>query len=342
MSPEDAGREAIAVLRNALEPPDARVRDDAAGFTWRPHAFAQRIRMRAFPGEGAIVVEASTTLLRDVAGRAGELAALAAWNAREPGLSSLRWHSGTREVSLRASVVVRPGEANAAARRLAHAALLQVGEALRAADALALAIPGAPLAEDGAPAPEPVAQVDAARAYELAGASAAISLGEQVARLATSLPAPWRRATRAAHGVDLEIDVRLEVADPATTVRPGGEVALLRVTSSQPHPRLGPGLVLALLPPAGVESEPDRAATTAALLQDAEAHEWTGVDALGGWCVHPAAGLSHVTFVPAIAVEADTALELATQAVGRARWVARFLADVRALRERAATPPSAT
>lgn len=331
LTPEARG--AIAVLRAALDPPADRVHDEPTGFAWRPHAFEQRIVARAFPGEAAVAVEASVRLLREVPGRAGDLAAIAAWNAREPGLSSLRWHSGTHEVSLRASVIVRPGGDDTPARRLAHAALLQLGEALLAADALALAIPGAVLAESAGADRQPVAQSEAARAYALGGADAAAGLVRDVAQLASLASAPWRRVTAAAHGIDAEIDC----AAPGAA-GPGADVALLRVSASQPHPRLGPGALVALVPPARLEPEAARAAATAALLQEGEAHEWTGVDALGGWCVHPATGLSHVGFVPALAVEAGTVAELATQAVMRARWAVRFTAHVRAMRERAAGP----
>jgi hypothetical protein len=96
----------------------------------------------------------------------------------------------------------------------------------------------------------------------------------------------------------------------------------------QPHPRLGGGLLLALVPPPGIEPVAERTAATAALLNEGEAREWTGCDALGGWCVHPAAGLAHVAFVPALAIEPGTAERLAWQAGMRARWASTFLAHV--------------
>jgi hypothetical protein len=100
----------------------------------------------------------------------------------------------------------------------------------------------------------------------------------------------------------------------------------------QPHPALGAGLLTALVPPPGLEPVAARVAATAALLNEGEAREWTGCDALGGWCVHPAAGLAHVSFVPALALEPGTAGRLAWQAGMRARWTVAFLAHVAAAR----------
>jgi hypothetical protein len=154
-------------------------------------------------------------------------------------------------------------------------------------------------------------------------------LAAAVTLLATLSPAPWVRVSRAAHGLDAEIAC---APDPARG-GPGQGMALLRVSASQPHPRLGAGLVLVLVPPHGTEPVAERAQATASLLNEAEAREWTGVDQLGGWCVHPAAGLAHVLFLPALAVEDDTAGELAWQAGLRARWATAFVARVGALRE---------
>ena len=344
MTPDHAGREAIALVRAALDVPEERLREavpeerahaNDAGFAWRPNAFEQLVRVLATHDDGACIVEASVPLLHRVVGRAAELAVLASWNAREPGLSSLRWDSTNGDVSLRAAVIARPRDGAIAARRLAHAALLQLGEASRAADALALAFPEAALAEPrGADARPAVPQVEAWRAYANASEDAAQDLVEKVARLASRTDAPWTRATRAAHGVDAEI------ACPAPGAAGGEGVALLRVSATQPHPRLGHGVVLVMVPPAGAEPIAERAPATVALLQEAEAREWTGVDAVGGWCVHPSAGLSHVVFVPALAVEGETVESLAEQAVLRARWTMAFLADVQARREHAAAPPA--
>jgi len=96
----------------------------------------------------------------------------------------------------------------------------------------------------------------------------------------------------------------------------------------QPHPKLGAGLLTALVPPPGIEPVAERQAATAALLNEGEAREWTGCDALGGWCVHPAAGLAHVSFVPALALEPGSAGRLAWQAGMRARWAAAFFSQV--------------
>ncbi len=292
------------------------------------------MRVSATPAraDGAVVVAAETALLGSVSGRGPEFAALAARNAREPGLSALRWDAETGEVSLRAAVIARPSEPGAAARRLAHAALLQMGEALLAADSLAVAFPGARVLAPPPPIADlaVVEQAEAWRAYAAEGAALADSVAAGVARLAAASPAPWARMTRAAHGLDAEI----ACAPAHAGGGPGQGMALLRVSATQPHPRLGAGLVFVLVPPAGTEPIAERAAATASLLNEAEAREWTGVDQLGGWCVHPSVGLSHVMYMPALAVEDDTAQVLAWQAGIRARWATAFVGRVGALRAR--------
>ena len=277
------------------------------------------------------MVSAEIKLLEGVAGRAPELAAIAARNARDPGLSALRWDSERGEVSLRAAVVTRPGDGGAPERRLAHAALLQLGEALRVADGLALEFPGASLVtgrEREGTEWSAVESVESWRAYAEAapGAMAEVTAGLQ--RLTRLAPAPWVRTVPAAHGLDAELACRA----PRPGAAPGEESALLRVSDRQPHPRLGAGVMAVLVLPPSAEPVAERAAATAALLNEAESREWTGTDQLGGWCVHPAAGLAHALFLPALAVEEDTLAALAWQAGTRARWAMAFLDRVSPLR----------
>jgi hypothetical protein len=327
VSSDDAGLAAVARVREALAPAPARTVGEPRGFSWWPHAHVLRVEAEPARADGAARVAVETALLGRVHGRGAEFAALARWNAREAALSSLRWDAERGEVSLRASAIARPGDAGAAARLLAHAALLQVGEALRAADALSIELPDASPLTPPAPGglvPDPVAEVEAARAYASAAPAHAAMLEQAIVMLARLSPAPWVRATHAAHGFDAELE-----ADPAHRApAPHAARWLLRASVRQPHPRLGTGLLTALVPPPGLEPVAERVAATAALLNEGEAREWTGCDALGGWCVHAAAGLAHISFVPALALDDDTAVRLAWQAGTRARWAAAFLAHV--------------
>ena len=330
MTADDAGLAALAIVREVLEPEPERTLEEPRGFRWWPHPHAMRVWAEPPRVDGAAVVAVETPLLGGVAGRGPEFALLAARNAREPGLSALRWDSASGELSLRAAIVAHPGDPSAAARRLSHAALLQIGEALQAADALIVSLPGATLLTPSAPNATPAVldQAQAWQAYAFQAAALADGVAANVARLAALQPGPWARVTRAAHGLDAEIACGLPLATPG----PGQGMALLRVSATQAHPRLGAGLVLVLVPPPETEPVPERAAATAALLNEAETHERTGMDQLGGWCVHPAAGLSHVLFMPALAVEEDTAEVLAWQAGARARWATAFVARVAAMR----------
>src|SRR5262249_37661620 len=135
-------------------------------------------------------------------------ARLARRNAREPGLSALRLDGERGEISLSAGVVARPGDGDAAARRLAHAALLQIGEALLAADELAVEPPGSTLLAGAAPGGGPwtvVEQAEAGRAYAAGAEARAGVVRSALSRLASLSPAPWSRSTPAAHGLDAEL-----------------------------------------------------------------------------------------------------------------------------------------
>lgn len=333
MSANSTATDALHALRDALSPPAERISEDGeSGFTWWPHAHAQRVEASAPRADGACVVSAETVLLAGVAGRATELATLAARNARDAGLSALRWDSERGEVSLRAAVVAHPGDGGAFARRLSHAALLQVGEALRVADSLAVEFPGASLVSGHDAGGREWTAVDAVESWQVYAArapEAAAGLAAAMQRLSRLTPAPWVRVVTAAHGLDAEIACGASQERGA----PGEGLALLRMSERQPHPRLGAGFVAVLVLPPSAEPVVERASATAALLNEAESREWTGADQLGGWCVHPAAGLAHAVFVPALAVEEDTLEVLAWQAGTRARWAMAFLARVAELRE---------
>jgi hypothetical protein len=323
----DAGLAAVERVREALAPEPARTVGEPRGFSWWPHAHVLHVHAEPARADGAVRVVAETAILGRVHGRGPEFAALARWNAREAALSSLRWDAERDEVSLRASAIARPGDGDAAARVLAHAALLQIGEALRAADMLAIELPDAALlapAPPGGVTPTPVAEIDAAHAYASEAAAQAAACEGALDALAKLSPAPWVRATHAAHGFDAEL-----AGDTAHGAEaPHAARWLLRASARQPHPRLGAGMLLALVPPPQIEPVAERTAATAALLNEGEAREWTGCDSLGGWCVHPAAGLAHVAFVPALAIEPGTAERLAWQAGTRARWATIFLGHV--------------
>jgi hypothetical protein len=334
MPPRTAGEEAVAFVREALAIAPDRVRETANGFAWWPHALAQRIEAGRSRADGACRASAETLLLVGVTGRASELAAIAARNAREPGGSALRWDSERGALSLRAAVVARPGDDGAAARRLAHAALLQAGAALRLADELAVEIPGAmPAGEPDSPGADRASaeQAHAWRVYAREGGRAAEGLVAKVSALASLSPAPWSRASAAPHGLDAEIECAPRGVGPAGR-------ALLRVSARQPHPRLGAGLLAVLVLPAEAEPVAERAAATAALLNDAESREWTGLDQLGGWCVHGTAGLAHAAFTPALAVEPGSLEFACAEAAARARWAVAFLAALAPLRASAAGP----
>src|SRR5262249_60049539 len=150
----DTGRDAVARVRAALQPEHAAARP--GGFRWWPDGHAMDVWAEDARADGACGVVVETALLSGLAGRGAEYAALARWNAREPGLSSLRLDAERGEVSLSASVIARSGD-DGAVRLLSHAALLQAGEAARATSALAIGIPSAPLLHsappEGRPAP---------------------------------------------------------------------------------------------------------------------------------------------------------------------------------------------
>jgi hypothetical protein len=269
--------------------------------------------------------------VRSVAGTGAVFATLSEWNARHPGLSALRWDGADGSVSLAAVAEARAGAAEAG-RRLASAALLQLGDAARDAEALAAAL-GGTRAISAPPGGPPRAGTDplceAWRRFAETPADAA-PLREALEQAAAMTPPPWLRVRVDADGLHAE----LACPDPggAAANAPGEGAATLHLVATQAHPSLGPGLLAVLRPPMAIEPVAERRVATAALLNEGEAREATGFDAFGAWCVHPTAGLAHVAFHPALLFEASLPAHLAWEAGLRGRWARVFLALVARLR----------
>jgi hypothetical protein len=329
------GGDVVARVLAALEPSPPYVTDAPGGFTWWPHACAQHVEVAGEAragGEAAWRVQARHDLVRDIDGSAARFAVLSDWNARHPGLSALCWDGDAGAIALVATVHVRSAGVDAAARRLASAALLQLGDALRDGPALAAALGGG-LATSAAPGAGVRADADALfegwRRIAEAGAGAP-PLAAALERTAGMSPPPWLRVRVDEGGLHAELPCT--PAGGGAAEGPGRGVATLHLLTGPPHPVLGGGLLCALRLPAGAEPVEGRRFSTAALLNAAEAREWTGADALGAWCVHPAAGLSHVAFHPALLADEALPAELAWGAGARARWALALLGRVAALR----------
>ncbi len=335
----DPGLEIAEHLRSALAPEPEHTSELPRGFAWWPWRAPQQVRaeeVRPHGGVRVARVHAELALARRVEGSGAAFAAIARWNAARHGLSAVRWDAETGLLSLHACVTADAGEASAAAQRLAHAALLQIPESL-AASGLVESLGGEPPAASAPgcePREEPSPLAGGWRAYAEGRLGEAALDEAALAALRSLQPAPWTRLQAAAGGFHAELPAAAH-GDPAPGSAPGAGTALLRVQAAQPHPRLGGGLLVLLSAPVDAEPVAERFAATAALLNEAEAREWTGLDQLGGWCVHPDAGLVHATFVPALAMQAGLAERLVWQSAARARWMRGFLARVAALR---ATP----
>lgn len=339
----DAGLEVVERLRETLDPAGEWRVAAGRGFTWWPSSLSQRIHADAaesVAGLPAWRVRVELPLLRGVEGGAPRFAVLARWNALRPGLSALRWNGDDRTVSLHAAALVRAGEETRAAAALATAALLQLADAARDAGALAREL-GAVLADSAPPGlapravPDPL--VEGWRRVAEAGEGAPAFEPARLEALAGLEPAPWTLATVDEAGLHAELPCALPGEAPAGSA-PGAGVALFHLLAAQPHPAYGRGLVAALSLPPEAEPVPERAVSTAALLNEAEARERTGFDALGAWCVHPHAGLSFVAFWPALLDEPGLPARLARDFALRARWAREFLAKAGGLR---AEPPGA-
>lgn len=335
----DIGNELVEHVRAILGVDAGVSNDEPAGFQWWPWRLPQRVWAERSRGGTHVRVHAESRLLRGDPGTGVTFAALAEAIARDPGLSGPRWNGDTGDVTLHAAVTLptdpdRLGFGRAAAL-LAHAAVLQLGDAERWADALAGALaatradatpPGRP------PRAEPDALLEAADVYALRGAKPTPWSAEVLQSFATLSEAPWSRVNAAAGRFDAELP-------DASAPTPAEGTALLRMSGVERHPRLGAGLLVMMQPPASVEPVPERRAATAALLGEAEAREWLpaegpwSADALGGWCVHPQHGLAHVAFFPALADRPDLLESIARGAALRARWVRGFLAKVAAMRD---------
>jgi hypothetical protein len=333
----DAGLDVVARLQAALTPEEPWRVAEPRGFTWWPSTFSQRVNagpLETPAGLPAWRVRAELPLLRGVEGSAARFAVLARWNALRPGLSSLRWNGDDRTVSLHAAVLARPGEEARAATMLTTAALFQLGDAARDAHVLARELGGvlASSAPPGLPprgAPDPL--VEAWRRFAETGAEPGPFTRERLEATAAMAPPPWTLVHVDEAGLHGEVPCALPGEAPAGSA-PGAGVALVHLLASQPHPVLGAGVIGALSLPPEAEPVPERAVSTAVLLNEAEARESLPFDALGAWCVHPQAGLSFVTFRPALLETPDTLERLAWDLAHRARWARGFLDRVHALR----------
>jgi hypothetical protein len=333
----DPGTEIVARVRAALDPEPEWTHEVPGGFAWWPLAAPQRVwaePARAWAGEPTVRVHCELALAREVPGDGARFAAVSQWNAARHGLSAVRWDGDTGLVSLHASVTTTAGEAATAAQRLAHAAVLQVAEAAAAWDTRLTALGGerpAPAPPGGAPRAEPSPLAEAARAYAEAGAGESPWTRARLEAASRMQPAPWANVRVDAVWLHAEIPA-VAPGDAPPGSAPGAGVALLQATGAQPHPVLGPALLVLLRAP--VDSEPvrERVVATAALLNEAEAREWTGLDQLGAWCGHPEAGLVYAQCIPA-RVDHDGLLErLLWQSAARARWSRGLLAAVARMR----------
>jgi hypothetical protein len=336
---QDAGLALVEHLRALFEPAAPALLDAPRGFTWRIGDIQQCVNaepLRRAAGLDIARVSADCELVHGVQGVGAQLGAIARWNAREAGLSSLRWNAETGVVSLRCAVLAHDAEVPAAASRLAHAALLQLGAAAAARSPLVAELGGTSAPLTLAEHPD-AALLEAWRAYADAGLKPGAWDGAGALQEAAAMqPPPWLRVRVDAAGLHAELPAALEQG-PQPGSAPGAGVALLRLIAGQPHPRLGAGLLAVLEPPADAEPVRERVAATAALLNEGESREWSGVDQLGAWCVHPDRGLVFVVFVPALACAPGIAQTMAWQMAMRAAWSRRFLAQVAQLR----TPPGA-
>lgn len=334
----DSGPAIVEHLRAALEPEPQWSTELPRGFAWWPGAAPQQVRAeepRMQGGASFVRVHAELALALRVEGTGAVFAALARWNAARHGLSAARWNAETGLVSLHSSVTADAAGALEAAQRLSHAAVLQISESL-AADALREALGGEPPAASPPGSTARTTHSALASAwvtYADAGACENVFDDAMLARVMAAVPAPWTRMQPAPGGFHAELPAATH-GEPAPASTPGAGTALLRVQTAQPHPRFGAGLLVLLAAPAEAEPVRERMAATAALLNEAEAREWTGLDQWGAWCVHPEAGLVHATFVPALAAQDGLLERLLWQSAARARWMRGFLARVQGMRSR--------
>lgn len=328
------GADVVARVLVALEPAPPWLALEPQGFAWWPIDRVLRVRAdgpQSVAGEPVWMARASLELRRDVDGGADTFAALSEWNVAHAGSAALRWNGETRAVTLESATCVRTGREAVAARDLAAAIVLMLGEAGREREWLADALGGTD-AVSAAPGTsvraEPDALTEAWRGFACDPEDAP-PLAEWLERAALTEPAPWRRATMQGGGLHAELPL---AAEPGHA--PGEGVAMLHLVAQPPHPVLGAGLlsVLRLPPTSATGASRPLGPATAALLNEAEAREVTGFESPGAWCVHPAAGFAHVAFVAAALTDEESPVSLAWLAGRRARWAEGVFEHVAGLR----------
>lgn len=339
----DPGLEVVEHIRAAFDPGAAWSEPEVRGFTWWPAHFSQRVACddaRTVDGIDWYRVQVELELLFGVAGSGVEFARIAVWNALNPGLSALRWNGDAGTVSLCATVYVRDGDWERGARDLATAALLQLGDAARDGAKLATDLSGE-LADSVPPSgvrrAEPDALIEGWRQIASVGAKPNPYTALRLQSASAMPNPPWTRVSVDAAGLHAELPCALAGEAPPGSA-PGVGVAILHLLTSQPHPTLGAGIVAALTLPPEAEPVRERMMATSALLNEAEAREFSRVDGTGSWCFHPAAGLAYVSFMPALLDEPNRIEQLTRSMAYRAVWARGFLARVAQLRDRGGPP----
>lgn len=308
----DLGLETVALLRETLQIDDEWCHEQELGFRWWPAEQAQEIWCEpAFDDDGLTVwrLHIRTDLFRSFEGTAEQLDWLQGCQAGAGALSGpVREGPQGDRVRLAASAWVHDENLEWAHWLLAWEGVLQATEA-RGWAAVA--------AEEG------IATVDSS-AHPTSGARTVpddmLQGVQKLVMPAGELESPW---------VGSEMEVALEVVRqlPSVLATGGptgltaefpllGETSLLQLFPAAQHPALGTGLLAVLKVPV-----PELAMSDVLALNERELHELTRAPFLGSW-LPDEYGVSWASFYPNVMWRPGAAVNVASAAAARARWIA--------------------
>jgi hypothetical protein len=300
---------------------------ESRGFTWWPHRLAQRVwadARRTDDTSGLVCLHVETDVLRDVPDNAATRTRLLAFNGFAS-LSAWVWRSETRRVALHSTVYATPEEDDWLLPLFAATVALQAADAHIKASVVAEVLGGS----------------IAAGVHPTSGlrsqSHGILDVLETLFVPAGKNPSPF---TLTDFEAALQLDPRPRVLrttdgglaaeypfydhhNPALVGRDG---ALLIVSTTEPHPQLGSGLLMRLQLPIVAPPASDNQIDVGTQLNEAETHEFTRASLLGGWCLAPRdTRLTFVTFIPAALHRRGLLDVLARSTAARVRWAKQYL-----------------
>jgi hypothetical protein len=312
----DMGTELIAQARDGLRVPAEWSVDLQRGFIWWAEEFAQHVRADVGNFQNAQCIfrlHAETDLIKGQGrGRQFELSLMSAM--RDATMSALFYDQEKDTYKLHCSMYATSDNSEWLGKLFLGAAALQVAEAHEIGHHLAREIKAVPAVTEHPDhglrrEPDPIL-----RAVE----QFVKPYGEQPSRWIDQ--PEWKETEWAMErqALKYESDHRSYLQAQFAWSLDHAATSMLHVTTEEPHPHLGHGLMFRLRLP--VQFPPDKCAHTAITLNGLEVKEWLRCQLVGSWCYDEGV-LEFEAFVPNSCYQPEILESIALSMAIRAEWV---------------------